>query len=413
MRTLALAVGGALLLAAAPARADEGQVTFSQMNVLRCAESGDCEWKLSCGVQGQPETEMFSGKKARTKYSVDVKKSIEVKAFPATLQCTVWEDDGFLGESWEKVGTGTVTLPAGGDYRLDIGNTEQGTVRVRMVADSLQFGMAAPAPAPAAAPAAKPNARAPKPPAPLQFVGSFSAQKEGQAVLVGFEWSQFKAKVDELAGQGIQLFAVSSFEQGGKRLWNGVFRPSPEEMALLSDMDWDKFADVYKRVTGGRKRLIDMEVYQTGGKMQFAALYRELGEGHSLWVGQPRKDFTEKVRDLAGLKGQQVLDVEVYRSGSSVLYAGPFREMGAPTELWTALDQAAFQARLNGLRGKDRQVVDVETYKDGNKRFFDAIVRAGNTGDAVVGLSQADFGRRWKELAGQGLRLLTVDVYQD
>ncbi|HSG40253.1 MAG TPA: hypothetical protein VLE27_11490, partial [Thermoanaerobaculia bacterium] len=83
------------------------------------------------------------------------------------------------------------------------------------------------------------------------------------------------------------------------------------------------------------------------------------------------------------------------------------------TEVWTALDQAAFQAKWNGLSGKEWKLLDVETYKDGNKRMFDAVARAGARGDLVVGLNQAAFLAKWRELTAKGMRLTSVDVYQD
>ncbi|HEV2845284.1 MAG TPA: hypothetical protein VG477_10595 [Thermoanaerobaculia bacterium] len=400
---MSFVLGGAVLLgASAPAWA-EGRVTFVQMTAQRCAEGGGCEWKLSCGPQGQ-EKELFAGKEARTKHSVTINQGVDVRTFPVTIQCTVWEDDGIFGATWDKVGTGTVVVPSGGDYRLDIGNPDEGTVRIRIIADSLEIGIPAPA-------AAKPGA---KPAPPLQFVGAFNQQKEGQAVLLGMEWDKFKARMDELSGYGIQLFAVSSFEHGGKRLWNGIFRPSGEEMVLLSNQDSEKFVDSYKRVTGGRKRLVDMEVYPSGGKLLFASLYRDMPNlASDLWLGQSRKDFQDKIKELASLKGRQVLDVEVYRSGNSLLYAGPFLQSGEPTEVWTGLEQGALQSKWDGLNGKEWKVVDVETYKDGNKRLFDAVARAGARGGLAVGLNQGAFLIRWRQMTSGGLRLTSVDVYQD
>lgn len=397
-------LGGAFLLGG-PAAAD-GRVTFAQMTVQRCGEGGACEWKLSCGPQGQ-EAELFAGKEAKTKHSVTIDRGIDVKTFPVTIQCTIWEDDGIFGATWDKAGTGTVNVTSGGEYRLDIGNKDEGTVRVRIVADSVEIGIAPPAPAPAA----KPGARAPKPPAPLQFAGAFNVQKEGQTVLIGMEWPKFKARLDELSLQGLQIFAFSTFEHGGKRLWNGIFRPSPEEMVLLPDMEWQKFVDVYKRVTGGRKRLIDLEVYDSGKK--WAALYRDLGEANSLEVGRSRKEFLERVKELASFKGQQLLDVEVYRSGNALLYAGPFLQREGTTELWAGLEQGAFQSKWNGLNGKEWQIVDLETYKEGDKRLFDAIARAGERGEVVLGADQAAFLAKWRELTGKGLRLTSLDVYQE
>jgi hypothetical protein len=404
---------GTLLIGPAPAWA-VGSVTFTQMTVEKCEESGACEWKLSCGVGESPqETELVKGASARTKHSVKINRNLEVQRFPTTVHCTAWEDDGLFGESWEKLGTASVDLPSGGDFPLFIGNREQGSVRVQMAVDSLEIGIAPPPPPAAAKPGGKPAKAAAKPGPPLQFLAAFSPRREGHAVVIGLEWKPFKATVDRLSAEGIQLEDIETFEQGGKRLWSGIFRNSSDQVQLLTDQDGKKFDDSWKKLTGGRMRLTDVEVYESGGKNLYAGIFRDLGEGHSLWHGQARKDFDEKVKELASFKGQRLLDFEAYRSGGALVYDGAFRADSRETQLWTGLEQAAFQSKVQGLRGKDWEVVDVETYKDGSKRFYDAIVRAGAPGGEVVMAPDLDaFVKRWRELVAKGQRLVSVEAYR-
>jgi hypothetical protein len=394
-----------------------GSVTFTQMTVERCEESGACEWKLSCGVGSDPqETELLKGASAKTKYSVKIGKNLEVAKFPTTVHCTAWEDDGFFGESWEKLATVSVDVPSGGDYQLFIGSKDQGTVRVVMAADSLEVSIAPPsAPAPAA-PAGKPGKgkAAAKPASPLQFLAAFNPSPAGHAVVIGLEWKAFKDTMDRLAAQGIQLEDVETFEQGGKRLWNGIFRNSPDEVKLLVDLEGKKFDDSWKKLTGGRMRLTDMEVYESGGKNLYAGIFRNLGESHALWHTQTRKDFEEKVKELASYKQQRLLDFEVYKNAGSLVYDGTFREGTREAQLWTGLDQAAFLSKVQGIGNKEWEVVDVETYKDGKGRFYDAIIRTGTPGSEVVTAPDLDaFTRRWSELVAKGKRLVSLEVYRD
>jgi len=389
-----------------------GVVTLNQMTVERCPESS-CEWRLSCGAGSPQETQLFSGAKAKTKYKVNINRSLDVAQVPTTVHCTAWEDDGWFGEKWETVGSGSVEVPAGGDYRLEISSREQGTVSVSMSVDSLEMTIPAPAPAKPAAPAKK--GALPKPAPVLQFAGAFNPLPGGRAVVIGMEWKPFKEKVDKLAAQGIQIEDVETFEQGGKRLWNGIFSNSQEQVVLLVDQDWDKFSGSWKKLTGGKMRLTDLEVYQVGGKNTFAGIFRDLGESHNFWVGQKRDEFTAKVKELSENKGQHLLDVEIYRpsGGGGLLYAGPFRQTNLATNLWTNLNRAAFEAKLAGLRGKEWQVVDLETYKDGKERSYDAIVRAGPPGEVVLGVDAAGLTARWRELAKKGLRPVSLEVYQE
>lgn len=407
---LSLLLSGALL--GGPAWA-AGSVTFTQMIVERCPEKS-CEWRLSCGVGGPQETELFAGAEARTKYKVNIGHSLGVPQFPATVHCTAWEDDGWFGASWEKVGSNSVEVPAGGDYKLEVSSREQGTVRVLMSVDSFEIAIPAPAAAKPAAPAKK-GAPPAKPAPQLLFTGAFTPSPGGRAVVVGMEPKPFKDKVRELADQGLQIDDVETFEQGGKRLWNGIFRNSQEQVTLLTDQDWEAFSASWKKLTGGRMRITDLEVYPSGGKNTFAGIFRDLGESHAFWVGQKRDEFVAKVKELSENKGQKLLDVEIYRpsGGGGLLYAGPFRQSTLETTLWTAMNQAAFEQKLAGLRGKDLQIVDVETYKDGKERFYDALVRIGPNGEVVIGLDAAAFTARWRELAAKGLRLVSLEVYQE
>ncbi len=212
---------------------------------------------------------------------------------------------------------------------------------------------------------------------------------------------------------GLQLEDVETFEQGGKRLWSGIFKNSQDQVQLITGQDWDKFSGSWKKLTGGKMRLTDMEVYPSGGKNLFAGFFRDLCEGHSLWVGQTKKDFTDKVKELSSYKGQQLLDFQPYGSGTGTLYAGTFRQDPNATEFWTSLKAADFQSKLNGLKNKNMQLVDVETYKEGKDRLYEAVVRTGAPGDTVMGVDLNGFVKRWREQVGKGQRLMSLEIYQD
>lgn len=411
-----LLLAGALLGAPSLASA-EGAVSFLSMTADRCPESSGCEFRLSCGAGSPKVTEMVPSSTARTKHSVPINKIIDVRSFPTTVTCTAWEDDGWFGEEWAEVGTASIEVATGGNYRLNIANKEQGAVRVDLAVDSLEIATPAAAPATAsgkgAAPARTTTARPAKTPPALQVVGSFSAQKDGHVVLVGFDEKAFKTRVAELSAVGLQIEDFETYEQGGKRLWSGIFKNSQDQVQLITGQNWDKFSTSWKKLTGGRMRLTDMEVYPGGGENLFAGIFRDLGESHSLWVGQTRKDFESKVAELSSYKGQQLLDFQSYGSGTTTLYAGTFRQDLNATQFWTNLKQGDFQKRLNGLRGQNMQLVDVETYKDGKDRVYEAVARTGAPGDIVMGVTLDGFPKRWREQIGKGQRLIALEVYQE
>ncbi len=122
-------------------------------------------------------------------------------------------------------------------------------------------------------------------------------------------------------------------------------------------------------------------------------------------------------RSFSEGKGQKLIDVEVYRpsagGSSTLLYAGPFRQSNLEARLWTGLKREALDTKLKEIRGKEWQVVNVQAYKDGKDRNYDVLLRTGPGGEVVVGLDDAAFTAKWRELAAKGLRLVGVEVYQE
>jgi hypothetical protein len=410
---LSLLAGGALLGGSVPAWA-EGRVTFTQMSIERC--KGTCTLKLSCGVAGPP-TELLSGKQGRVKDLVDIGKSIEIRQFPAEVKCTAYKDTGWIGTTWEEIGTASVAVPQGGDYRLEIDKADLGGIRVMLAVDSLESFLPA---APAAAPVTPAPAKGKKPAsakgaAPLQVAAVFNPDKQGHAVVIGLEWPAFKDRMDKLATQGIKLVDIEVFEDGGKRLWSGIFKNVPDRVVLRANQTWDEFLAQWKQLTGGRARLVDLEIYGDSAKPTFAGLYRDYSEGHTMWVGQERKDMLTKVKELQDYKDLQLVDAEVYHANGKLFYAGAFRHTTGKYALWTNLDRAAFESQWKQGAAKGQQMVDIETYTDGGKRVYDAIVRTGmgGPGDVLLGSDVAGFARRWLDDTGKGQRLVSIEFFRE
>ena len=401
------------LLSAPPPAWAEGRVLFTKLHVLKCEDFAECEWKVSCGVEGGTPAEVTADAKGGR--SINLEQTLDLQALPATLKCTLSEDDGVFSESWSQAAEATATVPAGGDYRLVMGSPDQGSVRLEFTVDSLEIAVAPPpAPAPAATTApARGAKKPPAPPAPLQYVGVFNPRPEGQAVVVGLDQAAFKAKVSELEGHGLRLIAIDTFLDGSKRLWSGIFRKAEDEAILVTGIDWDGFIPQWKRMSAGSRRLVDFEIYNEGSKPMFAALYRGGSDTYSLWVGQERDKFIPLCKELANVKGLKVNDLEIYQQNGKTLYAAAYRGEVTPPELWTALDRAAFEAKWAQAKGKGTQLVDVETYKEGGKRLYDATVRTEEPGELVMAPDQAAFTQRWREMVGKGLRLVDLETFRE
>ncbi len=247
-----------------------------------------------------------------------------------------------------------------------------------------------------------------------QYLGIFNPEPEGRAVVVGLEWGPFKKRVDELATRGLQLMDIETFEQGGKVYWSGIFRSTQISTLLMANQDWDTFLKNWKTVTGSRKRLINFTVYQNGGKTNFAGIFRDLSEKHSFWVGQSRKDFEAKVKELASTQGLRLLDMNAYRSGGpSLLYAGTFRfqeppKSSGPPSIRTPSTPSGRRpaaSRCNWSTSRPTRTATSATTTPSST--------AGSPGEVALNLDAAAFTARWRDMVAKGLRPTNLSVYRD
>jgi hypothetical protein len=109
------------------------------------------------------------------------------------------------------------------------------------------------------------------------------------------------------------------------------------------------------------------------------------------------------------------VDAEVYHANGKLFYAGAFRQTTGKYALWTALDRAAFENQWKQGAAKGQQMVDLETYTDGGKRVYDAIVRTGmgGPGDVLLGADVPGFTKRWLDDTSKGLRLVSLEFFRE
>jgi hypothetical protein len=407
------------------ARAD-GRVAFTKMAVEHCDKVFSvCTWKLACGVGASnaanaANIELVSGAKMGTATSAVLDKALPVQQFPANVHCTLSIDNGWIGTTWKKVADGTLEVPAGGDYEIELASSGAGTVKVHVAADSLEMAGPAPAPAVSAVPAtAKPKAAgkgaAGKGAAGRQWYGVFHAGQQGEAVIIGLEWAPFKARFDALAAKGVKALHLISYREpgkDGKRLWAGIFRSAEEEQTVLSGVEWEPFVAKWKELNGKSKRLIDLVTYDDGKKRLFTGVFQDGSDPYSLWVGMERQAFFAKWNELSA-GGMRLVDLSTYRAGRNLVYSGVFRSGVGTYGLWTALtwDALAAKWKAAGSGSGSTELAQLQSYEEGNKRLFDAVLR-NNTGpeELQAPLDAAAFAAQWNEKVGKGLRLIDLET---
>lgn len=406
------AVCCAMLLGGAATLHAQGRVTVTQMYITNCEEWGQCEFRLTCQSGGEPVV-MIPGAIATNPQTLKVNKSIDVAAFPATVSCTLYEDDGWFGTSWDEAATASLALSGGGDYELKLDNPEQATVILSLLVDSIQSALAPPAPA--AAPA---GGKAMKAPLGRQFLPLFRKESEptGHAVVLGLEWPAFDKEVQELASKGVHATDVETWTDGGKRLWGGIFRSGPDKSLVVNDIEWDPFKDRVTKLTEAENeeeqmRLIDMEVYTAKGKTLFAGVFRSGNEFSSLQVGLDRPGFLTKWQQLVNQQ-LRLIDLEVYRTatGTRNLYAGVFLEAPGSYGIWVGTSWEQFQEKWRKAGGSG--LWDVETYMEDGKRLYDGVILGGGTEELPGMMDGPTMVAKWREMLAKGYRLIHLEVVE-
>lgn len=405
-----LAIVCALLLGGALAAHAQGRITVTQMYISSCEEMGSCEFRLTCSSGGKEEV-MIPAAIATNPDTVPINKAMDVARYPATVSCTLFEDDGWFGESWDEAAKGSVSLAGGGDYELKLSNPEQATVVVRLLADSIESALTAPS---AAVPTGGRVVKA----SPRQFLAIFRKESEarGHAVVLGLEWPAFERKARELAGKGVHPTDVETWVDGGKRLWGGIFRGGADASRIVNGKEWEAFQEEYTKTTDNENpdeqmQLVDMEIYVDKGKTLFAGVYRTGSEMHALWVGQDRGDFLRKWQQLVNQQ-LRLVDLEIYKAsgGSRNLYAGVFMEAPGSYGIWNATTWEQFQQkREQGGSG----LWDVETYMEDGKRLYDGVVLGGGGSEEMPGMLDGPaLVAKWRDMLGKGYRMIHLEVVE-
>lgn len=401
-RATGLAVLAGLLMGAPAGAVSFGRISFTQMSIDQCEDFfGGCEWKLTCQIGGGAATEIVSNQPGALAQDIELKKSFDQDRFPTKLDCSLSEDDGWFGESWIDAGKTSVDIPGGGDYVLNLKGT-QGVVLVKVAVDSFEIpDTAAPAAGKPAKPAAKGKAR--------QFVGGYSRLPDGHGVVLGLPWDAFKARIDGFAAQGVKLVEMQTWEEGGQRLWGGIFQSLEGNQELVTDLEWDPFAARMRKLSEEGMRLSDFEIYPKGNKFIFVGVYHEGADDNPLWIGQDRSEFISKWSNLSGGK-VRLVDLETYRASGQIKYGGVFRGGSGSYGMRNAMTWEQLQEFWKPKEAEGRtSVVDLVAYTDGGKTYWD-VVTGGGGGQIAQPMDAAAFARDWKSRLAKGFRLATVEL---
>jgi hypothetical protein len=144
----------------------------------------------------------------------------------------------------------------------------------------------------------------------------------------------------------------------------------------------------------------------------YAGVWRAGNDAHSLWGGVDWNSFTAKWQELAG-QNQRLVDIDTYVDANGQRkYNGVWRAGSDAYALFGGATWTAFEAKWQELAGQGLRLIDLEVYEEGGQMKYTGVWRAGTDGYYLwVGVDWNSFQSTWQMLAGQNQRLIDVETY--
>lgn len=245
------------------------------------------------------------------------------------------------------------------------------------------------------------------------FSGSW-ARKEGGgvgALYYDMSWDGLVAKWRELAGKGQYLADVETYVRDGKRRYAALWRIGPGGNGDLFDATLAQFAAHWQSVKA-KQDLIDIEVYKSGSSLRYLGVYRAK-VGRTTPPGLVRFGLTwnDLVKDWNASGSTRYLsDVEAYVLPSGTYYVAVFRPGSGNGSLLGSTSWTTFSEYKVSRNGKE-QLLDFEQWVEGGKWHFLGVWRAASDyGPLHRSMWTGDFVAKWKELQPQKT-LVDIEEY--
>ena len=242
----------------------------------------------------------------------------------------------------------------------------------------------------------------------------------GWTSIRGYSSDEYSKYFKKRADGGYLQIDIEVDRIGGKTVYSGVWQKNTDKRKWSSrrDMTHDEFNKRWEDLRKKGYRLIDQEAYRIGNKNRYAGIWVENKE--KLKWGSSRnlssKAFSKKFKEYDE-KGYRIVDIEAYKQGNSMKYAGIWVKNDAKLG-WSMrrnMSASEYGKRFKDMSDKGYRVADIESYRDGSKQKYSAIwVKNKNKRRwaAYRDMDGTGFSNRWRGLKDEGYRLVDFEAYK-
>jgi hypothetical protein len=256
----------------------------------------------------------------------------------------------------------------------------------------------------------------PLPPGPIVFLPPAQDPAGGVRNLITASLDDFENQRETWAGDGFRIHDFESYlDDGGARLYAGIFRPIDERQEFRVDLAWPDFLNEWQTLEGQGFRLEDFETYLLGSGRVYAGVFNPGSFAPKALVGYGWDDFVDSWSAIEA-EGYRLHDHEVYTLDGRRVYTGiftpdtypPFAHFGRPfdefLEAWTEAEQRGYFLH------------DLEVYRSGKDLRFNGVFKPGapnlNRG-AWIDKSAESFFPAWTDFENANYRIHDFEGHEN
>lgn len=244
----------------------------------------------------------------------------------------------------------------------------------------------------------------------VTFSGVWEHGSGSHFLLIDADWTNFKAKYQELVAGPLRLQGLRTYVCDGVQCWAGGWREHAGTPFLFAEADWEHFKVKYSELADQGFRLRAFDGIDTDGTPKWAGVWEQAAGAHRLHVDADWSHFKAVYQDLAN-QGLRLVAFRTYQRGGDRLWAGAFRESSVRHYLHVDADQASFLAVHRQRVADGLGLAAIASYQLEGTEVFAGAWREDATGIEIeLNRDWADFKARYEALAQQGMRLSAFDI---
>lgn len=191
---------------------------------------------------------------------------------------------------------------------------------------------------------------------------------------------------------------------------------SNREWAEFRNMTTDEYHAKWEDFKTRGFRPVDIEAYRVGSIVRYAGIWIKNTEGFG-WSSKrnlTKAEYEAYITEQRGL-GRKMIDLEMYPTNSGIQYAAVWVSNNDNTD-WKEVhgkNRTDYQAQLDDLTGKGYLVTNFDSYTDGGTQRYAFICekRSGFGFQVRTDRTQLEYANMWREYSDKGYRLIDFECY--